>query len=116
MRRSVRQKFKCGFIVALASSLFTVGCAGLPYINRPMYTEDLNSFQIDCSKRDQQIQFLLSQLSSKDDRLLSWWTNYWDTFGVILGSPDARLRGDISSGMTNWHIGQNLLHIRHFCG
>lgn len=88
----------------------------MPYINRPMYTEDLNGFQIDCRKRDEQIRFLLGQLSSRDDRLLSWWTNYWDPMGVIKPSDDYHLRANISSRMSDWHVHQNLKHIYDFCG
>ena len=88
----------------------------MPYINRPMYTVDLDAFQIDCRKRDQQIQFLLSQLSTNDDRLLAWWTNYMDPRAAFSSNPDYQLRTDIAFRMTNWQVGQNLLHIKKFCG
>ena len=80
-----------------------------------MYTEDLDRFVIDCSRRDQQVQFLLGQISTRDDRLLSWWTNYMDPFGALRSNPDHQLRTDIAFRMTNWQVGQNLLHIKKFC-
>ena len=81
-----------------------------------MYTQDLDYFAIDCSRRDEQVRFLLSQLSTNDDRLLSWWTNYMDPLGPLRNSPDYGLRVDIASRMINWQVGQNLLHIKHYCG
>ena len=36
-----------------------------------MSVDDLNYYQIDCSKRDEQIAFLKSQMSTVDDRLSS---------------------------------------------
>ena len=81
-----------------------------------MYTEDLDRFVIDCSQRDRQVQFLLGQLSTRDDRLLAWWTNYMDPVGAYTGKPDYVLRSDIALRMTNWQVGQNLLHIKKFCG
>ena len=113
--RSVRSNIACGLFAAIASVSMT-GCAGLPSINRPMYTEDLDRFMVDCSKRDQQIRFLLSQLSSRDDRVLAWWTNYLNPFGAVTTNPDQNLRANIAGRMTNWQIEQNLLHIKHYCG
>jgi hypothetical protein len=112
---SVRSSIACG-LSAVIASVSLAGCAGLPYINRPMYTEDLSRFMVDCTKRDQQIQFLLGQLSTNDDRLLAWWTNYMNPVGPVTNNPDYALRVDIASRMTNWQVGQNLLHIKRYCG
>ena len=93
-----------------------MGCAGTPTINRSMTAQDLNSFQIDCTRRDEQIQLLLAQLSTRDDRLLAWWTNYlmpWDSY---LGDSDYLVRREIAGRQTNWQIQQNLYHIKKFCG
>ena len=81
-----------------------------------MFTQDLNAFSIDCDRRDQQVRLLLSQLSSDDDRLLAWWTNYLKPWGEYTGDQDYALRRDISRTMTNWQIQQNLYHIKRFCG
>lgn len=111
----MRSSIACG-LSAVIASVSLAGCAGLPYINRPMYTEDLDRFVIDCSKRNEQVRFLLSQISTKDDRLLAWWTNYMDTFGPVSNNPDYGLRADIAFRMTNWQIAQNLQHIKFYCG
>jgi len=81
-----------------------------------MYTQDLNGFYIDCSRRDQQIQLLLSQLSNRDDRLFSWWTNYLKPWEDYTADPDWQLRREIAGRQTNWQIQQNLYHIKKFCG
>lgn len=112
---SVRSSIACG-LSAVIASVSLAGCAGAPVINRPMYTQDLNSFQIDCSRRDEQIRMLLSQLSTDDDRLLSWWTNYFKPWGEYTQDADHGLRREIAGRQTNWHIQQNLYHIRKFCG
>lgn len=98
------------------ASVSVTGCSSLPTINRPMHTYSLDHFMVDCSQRDQQVQFLLSQLSSRDDRLLSWVTNVLDPFGLFRQDSDYGIRTDIASGTTNWQIRQNLLHIKHYCG
>lgn len=112
---SVRSSIACG-LSALIASVSVVGCAGAPTINRPMYTQDLNAFQIDCSRRDEQVRLLLAQLSTDDDRLLAWWTNYLKPWEYYTGEPDHELRRSISGRQTNWHIQQNLYHIKKFCG
>lgn len=81
-----------------------------------MYTEDLDRFVVDCNRRNEQVRFLLGQLSTDDDRLLAWWTNYMDPFGPLRSNPDVQLRLDIHSRMVNWQVGQNLLHIKRYCG
>ena len=81
-----------------------------------MLTQDLDSFQIDCSRRDEQIRLLLAQLSTDDDRLLAWWTNYLQPWQNYMGNPDYQLRGSIAARQTNWQIQQNLYHIKKFCG
>ena len=81
-----------------------------------MYTYDLDRFQIDCSRRDEQIRFLLSQISTDDDRVLAWWTNYLQPWHEYTGSDEYRLRQHIAFRATNWQIRQNLYHIKKFCG
>ena len=55
-------------LVLLASlSLSLVGCAS----SQRMSIDDLNHYQIDCDRREEQIAFLHSQLTSPHDRLSS---------------------------------------------
>jgi len=112
---SVQSRIACG-LSALIASVSMIGCAGVPAINRPMYTEDLNGFYIDCNRRDEQIRLLLAQLSTDDDRLLAWWTNYLQPWQAYTGDADYTLRGSIAGRQTNWQIQQNLYHIKKFCG
>ena len=112
---SVRSSIACG-LSAIIVSVSLPGCAGLPSINRPMYSQDLDYFAIDCSRRDEQVRFLLGQLSTNDDRLLAWWTNYLSPLGPFTNNPDYQLRNDIANRQTNWLVNQQLLRIRKFCG
>lgn len=114
-RGSVRSSIACG-LSAVIASVSLMGCAGAPVINRPMHTVDLDAFQIDCARRDEQVRLLLGMLSTEDDRILSFWTNYMKPWGEYTGDQHFALRRDIYSRMTNWQIGQNLRHIKYYCG
>lgn len=113
---SALSRIRCGlFAVIVSGSL--VGCANVPSINRPMFTEDINAMRIDCANRDKQIQMLLNQLSTRDDRLFAWWTNYirsWDQH--TSQSDDYHLRRSIAGQQNNWQINQMIYLIRKFCG
>ena len=111
---SVRPSIACG-LSAVIVSVSLLGCAGTPVINRPMYTADLDAFQIDCDRRPEQVRMLLSMLSSKDDQLLAYWTNYWQPWKDFIGDDDQRLRRDIYSRMTNWTINQHLMNLAWHC-
>ena len=111
---SVRSSIACGLSAAIVS-VSLLGCAGAPVINRPMYTADLDAFQIDCSRKQEQQRLLLSQLSSKDDRLYAWWTNYLQPWKEFTGDADQGLRRDIYSRMTNWTINQHLMNLSWHC-
>lgn len=80
-----------------------------------MYAVDLDHFQIDCSRKAEQIAFLQSQRSQADDRLVNgavnWlmpWTRYTDT-------NHYSQRGQIHNGRTNWIINQKLMRLAHDC-
>ena len=111
---SVRSSIACG-LSALIASVSLSGCAGLPQINRTMSPEDLDHFVVDCSRRDEQIRFLTTQLVSADDRLLAWITNYFDIWGQLTNSDDYMLRASIAGQQTNWLVNQQILRIKHFC-
>ena len=112
---SARSSIACG-LSAVIASVSLMGCAGAPVINRPMSYQDLNGFQIDCSRRDEQVRLLLSQISSGDDRVLSWWTNYMLPWERYSREDDYILRSQIAHRGINWQIRQNLYQIKDFCG
>jgi hypothetical protein len=65
----LRQTFGVNIVraVALLSVLVLSGCAS----SQRMSISDLNYYQIDCEKREEQIVFLRSQLTSQHDQLSS---------------------------------------------
>lgn len=76
---------------------------------------DISHYQIDCSRKSEQIQFLESLRSGRDDRFWSRvgntvqpWTKYTDTHNYSQ-------RGQIANGRTNWLINQKLMRLAHDC-
>lgn len=70
--------------IALLPMLILAGCAS----SQRMSIDDLNYYQIDCTKRAEQQAFLSSQLTSPDDRLSS----LFNTAGII-GQITTRIDG-----------------------
>lgn len=106
-------RFVCGAFAIIAIS-FVSGCA-TPTMNQPMSYHDLEYFQIDCSRKEEQIRFLQSLRTNRDDRLWAWAENYvmsWDQY-LRPGTYDERR--SIASGRTNWLINQNLMMISRNC-
>ena len=104
-----RRVFGASVIIA---SVFSAGCA-VPTINQPWATSDLDTFYVDCSRKEQQIAMLQAQRSSPDDQCLSRLSNAMQPWQAFTGDPDRSLRGDIGRGMTNWQINQNLMRLRN---
>lgn len=73
--------------IALASVLVLAGCAS----SQRMSIDDLNYYQIDCTKRAEQQAFLRSQLSTSTDRLSS----LFNTAGIV-GQITTRIDGTYS--------------------
>jgi hypothetical protein len=84
-------------------------------MKQPLSYHDLERFQIDCSRKEEQIRFLQSQRTSRDDALWAWMQNYvmgWEQYT----DPDAyHERASIASRRTNWLINQNLMMIQRNC-
>jgi hypothetical protein len=73
--------------IALLPILILAGCAS----SQRMSIDDLNYYQIDCNKREEQQVFLRSQLSSPNDRLSSVFNT-----SSVLGQINTRLDGTYS--------------------
>lgn len=80
-----------------------------------MDQRDLARFQIDCDRKAEQIQFLESQRTSRDDRLWAWVTNqvqFWDQYTDPQRYNQRRVT---VSGRSNWTINQHLMTIERNC-
>ena len=99
----------CATIVILLS-----GCAATP-THQPMNYVDLNHFQIDCKRKDEQIKFLMSQLSNGDDMLMARLKNFVTPWRAVTNPDEYNQTRVVGSGNTNWLIRQNLYLIRANC-
>ena len=81
----------------------------------PMDFVDLDYFQIDCSRRTEQIAFLQSLRSTADDRMLARATNAlmpWRMFANPAAYNNNAAQG---SNRTDWVINQKLIALRDDC-
>jgi len=76
---------------------------------------DIAQFQIDCSKKEQQIRFLQSLRQGRDDQLWAWTQNYVLGYKVYTEPEVYRERQAIGSGYTNWQINQQIMMIVRNC-
>ena len=98
----------CGIFVIIAS-LNTANA------EMPMNLHDLDTMQLDCSKKKEQIEFLQSLRSTSDQRagarletLLTPWRMFTD--------PEGRERVEhVGKGSYNWIINQHLWTLKNNC-
>lgn len=67
------------------------GCAANPMLGQRMSYDDLNTFQIDCSKKYEQIAFLQSQMPTQNQRIAGLFT-----MGTFTTELPAHFRGEKS--------------------
>lgn len=98
----------CGIFVIIAS-LNTANA------EMPMNIHDLDHFQIDCSKKQQQVEFLQSLRSTSDQRAgarLQSFLTPWRWFT----DPEGQARvHHVGKGSYNWIIDQALWELRNNC-
>ena len=80
-----------------------------------MSYHDLERFQVDCNRKEEQIRFLQSLRTSRDDRLWAWAENYVMSWDQYLRPGVFDERRSVSSGHSNWLINQNLMKIVRNC-
>lgn len=108
-RKSVAVFGICATLAILCS-----GCASPR--SEPMGFVDLDSFQIDCSKRTQQIAFLQSMRSTPDDRLFARASNALQPW-LPYTNPEQHYNNAVRGhGRTDWVINQKLIELRDNCG
>ena len=101
-----------GICVTLA--ILCSGCATTTG-SQPMRFADLDHFQINCSKRTEQIALLQSMRSTPDDRLFSLLSNKvqpWKQFSDPEQYNENIIRG---YGRGDWVINQKLMELRDNC-
>ena len=98
----------CGIFVIIA--VFNTANAEMP-----MNIHDLDTFQLDCSKKQQQVEFLQSLRSSSDQRTgarLQSFLTPWKWFT----DPEGQERiYNVGEGSYNWIINQHLWTLKNNC-
>ena len=84
-------------------------------MKQPMSYHDLERFQIDCGRKEEQIRFLQSLRTSRDDALWAWAQNYFMGWQQYTSPDDYNERASIATRRTNWLINQNLMMISRNC-
>ena len=103
----------CGSF-AIVAILFASGCA-TPTLKRPLAQHHLETFQIDCARKTEQIAFLESQRTTGDDRLWAWATNYVTPWTAYTDTEQHNERRSVSSGRVNWLISQKMMRLAKDC-
>ena len=78
-------------LLAITVVAALTGCAANPMLGQRMSYQDLNTFQIDCSKKYEQIAFLQSQMPTQNQRWLGALT-----MGAFTTELPAHFRGEKS--------------------
>jgi outer membrane murein-binding lipoprotein Lpp len=101
--------------ICVLSVTLLSGCATGP-THQPMDVADLNEFRIDCSKRNEQLKFLNSQLSNPDDQLMARVKNLATPWTAVT-DPEARTEQRlVGSGYSNWMLRHLIAKVRYYCG
>jgi len=90
-------------------------CSGCAQAAPPMDFVDLDYFQIDCSRRTEQIAFLQSLRSTADDRLLARATNALTPWRMFTNPSAYYNNAAQGSSRTDWVINQKLIALRDDC-
>ena len=80
-----------------------------------MPVNDLNYYQIDCKRKQEQIVFLQSLRISQDDRFRAGIENLLTPWRVVTDPVSRKQLAVIHDGTTNWTINQLLMQISRDC-
>ena len=100
-----------GICVMFASLLSA--CA-LPS-NTYMSSVDLDFFQVDCTRREEQIRFLNSQRTTANDRLAHGVVNTLNPWQRFTQGDRFQDRQEVHSGRNDWLINQHLRRLARDC-
>ena len=80
-----------------------------------MRSADLDYFQVNCDIKEQQIKFLQSQRTTRDQQLWARLSNVLQPWQSMT-DPDAyKQRHRVGQGYTNWVLDQHLMAIARDC-
>jgi hypothetical protein len=110
--KTIVRKFVTVFgTCVITVSLFS-GCATQPAPNRiPMSTMDLNHFRIDCSRKQEQIEFLQSQRISRDEQFAARMRLMWRSDQLITDPRVYLVNHNMATGNPNKYINYLLQEI-----
>jgi hypothetical protein len=108
-----QSRLVCGVFVIVAS-LSNTGCGTLQ-TKSSLPEQDLAYFQIDCSKKEEQLKFLQSQRHSADDRMIAGFTNFVLPWEKYISPREYGERQATHTGRSNWIVNQNILRLTHDC-
>jgi hypothetical protein len=80
-----------------------------------MAAVDLERFQIDCRRKAEQIQFLQSLRSTRDDRLYAGVSNAVTPWKRYTDPNEHGQRVSVHRGYSDWLINQNLMRLAWDC-
>lgn len=80
-----------------------------------MYAVDLAHYQIDCGRKAEQIKFLNSMRTDRDDRMFNGAANAVQPWTKFSDPQHYSQRHQIHNGRTNWIINQKLLRLAYDC-
>jgi hypothetical protein len=110
IKNAAKSKLVSGAFVIIASAS-SIGCAQ----RQPMMAIDLDHYQIDCSRKAEQIAFLQSQRSTRDERLYAGAINTVKPWTVYTDTNEYSQRYQINNGRVNWIINQKLMRLAYDC-
>jgi len=108
-------KSKIVFGISATLAILCSGCATSAGASRQMSYQDINYFQIDCTRRDEQIRMLDGMRSTRDDRALAKLKNIvqpWLQFTDPDQYTDNYYQG---SGRTDAYIDYKIQNLINFC-
>lgn len=105
-----------GISVMFAILLSQTGCSTPAPSNTPMAYSDLNTFVIDCKRRDEQLRFLSSMLNDAEERQGAMWANALQPWRQFTDPEGQQRHAAMSSGRMNYDIKQLIYLIHVNCG
>lgn len=90
-----------------------VGCSSIA--TPGLSTAELDTFQVDCRHKEQQIRFLQSQRMTPDQKLGAGLRNIFAPWEAFTDSENYEDRDQISSQRKEWLLNQTLLQIKQQC-
>lgn len=111
---SAQSKLVFGAFVIVVS-LFNTACTTAVPGRQPMPQHSLDRFQIDCSKKSQQIAFLQSLRPTRTEQISSGTANLTAPWMIVTDRQTYQHRVDVHNGKIDWTINQLLMRLAHDC-